>query len=135
MWLPIFYFAVEAGLDLSGLKQILESSETTYPARVKKQVNRIMSGNPPAGAPQPSSVHAELIAIRNHGPVDVAHEHAARRYLLAMRLVTPNDITLDRAMSILSDLRTRFGNNRELLMDLRYALAAVDLHWYRQSLI
>jgi hypothetical protein len=135
VWLPIFYFAAEAGLDLGGLKQILESSETTYPARIKRQVERIMSGNPPAGAPQPTSVHAELSAIRNHGPVDVADEHAARRYLLAMRLVTPADIALDRALSILSDLRTRFGNKREMLLELRYALAAVDLHWNRQRII
>ncbi len=134
LWLPIYYFAEQAKLDLAGLKQLLQSSETTYPARIERQVDRIMEGRAPAGIPTPSSVHNELEAIRNDGAIDVADEHAAKRFMLAMRLVSPDEITLERALSLLSDLKTRFGNNRDLLTDLRYALAAVDLRWFRSKL-
>ena len=89
VWLPIYYFASEAKLDLAGLKKVLEDSDTPYSNRVIKHVERVMSGNAPAGIPGVASVRAELYAIRAGETIDVADEQAAKRYMQAVRLVTP----------------------------------------------
>jgi hypothetical protein len=134
IWLPIYYFACEAKLDLAALKHVLETSETAYPSRVVRQIERIASGEAPAGLPGISSVRTELNAIRSSVPIDVPDASAAKRYMQAMRLVTMDDVSLERALSVLTDLRSRFGNNRELLYDFRYAIAAVDVRWFRPNL-
>jgi Putative DNA-binding domain len=134
LWLPIYYFASEVKLDLAGLKKVLESSETPYGNRIIRQIERVTSGNAPAGIPGVASVRAELDAMRALEAIDVADEHAAKRYMQAMRLVTPDEVSLAHALSVLCELRARFGNNRELLYDFRYAIAAVDLRWFRSKL-
>lgn len=134
LWLPIFFFAAKSDLNLSGLKSILENSGSPYTSRVAKQVDRVSSGKSPAGAPSMSTVRAEFAALCGDEPIEVADEQAAKRLLQAMRIITPEKVSLERALSVLSDLRTRFGNSRELLSDFRYALAAIDLRYFRNKL-
>lgn len=134
LWLPIFYFATEAKLDLDGLIDVIKNSDSPYDQRIERHVDRVRTGRYPAGQPAQASVQAELDALTSNEPITVDDTASAKKYLQALRLLTPETIELSRVISILTDLRARFGNNQDIRSDLRYAMAVVDLNWFRPSI-
>lgn len=135
LWLPIFYFALKAKLDLKGTKTLLEASESPYVSRIAKHVDRVMSGRPPAGTPSMATIRSEYKSILSNEPIEVSDEHSARRYLHAVRIITPKEVAAKRVFSVLKGLHKRFGNNRLLYPDFRYALATVDLKYFRDQIL
>ena len=49
LWLPIFFFASIAKLDLNTLVDVIRSSESPYAQRIEKHVERVIDGRHPAG--------------------------------------------------------------------------------------
>jgi hypothetical protein len=130
LWLPIFYFAAVAQLNTDGLVKVLGESDSPYENRIKKQIDRVTSRRLLAGPPALISVKAEVDALLGGDAVEIQDANAAKKYLQAVRLVEPNQIELDRVLSVLTDLRVRFGNTQSLLSEFRYAIATVDLKWF-----
>jgi len=135
LWLPIFFFAVEANVDLSDLTKILRNSGSPYEGRIDKHVERVTLGKSPSGTPSMVTIQAEFDAIINVGSIEVPDVSASKRFLQAMRAIRPEHAPLGRILQILSHLRTRFGNNKEFIADFRYALASVDLQYFRKRLV
>ena len=135
LWLPIFFFAAEANLDLPALIETLKKSGSPYAQRISKQIDRVKSGRPPTGVPTSANVKSELDALLSNEPITVDDAIAARRFLQALRHLSPDQIELARVLSVLIDLRARFGNIQDLRSDFRYSIATVDLNWFRQLVV
>jgi hypothetical protein len=135
LWLPIFFFAKEANLSLTGLTEVLEQSESPYAHRITKQVQRVTSGRSPGGAPSAVNVTREREALISDAPIEVGDVDAARKFLQTIRLIFPDQVQLGRLLTVLTDLRARFGNTQALLGDFRYAISAIDLAYFRPQLI
>ncbi len=134
VWLPIFYFASVANLDLDGLTDSLNNSDSQYKKRIAKQIDRVKSGKTPAGVPAKTTVQYEYDALLSNEPIKIDDTETAKKYLHAIRILTPDNVGLERVLSVLTDLRARFGNTQALRADFRYAIAAVDVNWFRSKL-
>ncbi|MCF6197850.1 MAG: hypothetical protein L3J67_00375 [Hyphomicrobiaceae bacterium] len=96
-----------------------------------KQVDRVKSGRTPAGAPAKATVQYEYDALLSNDPIKIDDAQTAKKYLHAIRILTPDDVGLERTLSVLTDLRARFGNTQALRADFRYVIAAVDVNWFQ----
>ncbi|MCT4656536.1 MAG: ATP-binding protein [Cohaesibacter sp.] len=134
VWLPIYFFALHAGFDKNALTECLKKSESPYQQRVKKQIERIKSGNPPTGCPSREMLAKYISDILSDEPVSIETELEAKKYLQSIRLLKPDEIELEKALSLLTDLRARFGNSRSIRSVLRYAIAAVDVNWFAREI-
>lgn len=130
-WLPIFYFASEANLGMDELIDLIANSDSPYAHRIAKHIARVRSGREPAGVPARNTVRDQFSALIGTERIEVEDTVAAKRLLQSMQLVNRDQISLERVLSVLVDLRARFGNTHELVGDFRYAIASVDIHWFR----
>jgi len=135
LWLPIYFFAKEAHLSLEQVIDVIRNSGSPYETRVRKQIERVRSGRAPPGVPAPITVKSEVDALLGDDVIEIDDLGAARRYLQAIRLLKPEQIDLEEVLKFLSDLFARFGNKKELQSEFRYAIATMDLKWFRPELV
>ena len=134
IWMPVFFFGVQAGISRDELCNLIAVSDSPYKNRIAKHVDRIKRGHLPPGTPARAHVKAELAMLEGEEPIAAADANAARRLLAAARLVTPNTVSLERILAVIGDLRARFGGIRDMQSDVRYALATVDVRWFAGKL-
>lgn len=130
-WFPIFFFAKEAGLSLKELVDLISGSKSPYTQRISDQISRVRSGKPPAGAPARLSVRHEVNLLTSGDPISISDEHEARSLARAARIIEPSEVSLERVLETLSQIRFQFGNSQKLKAEFRYSLSSIDIHWFR----
>ncbi|WP_321390848.1 ATP-binding protein [Emcibacter sp.] len=131
LFLPVYYYIYLAKLPLEEAVSFLNSVETNYPQRVKKQIERISAGRVAPILPKVNGLEQTVLKIYGDSPVVVEGIDDAREYLKALRIIDAKEVSLDRVLSIFKTLFTRFGNNPKLRSEIRYAIADIDLRWFR----
>ena len=134
IWMPVFFFGVQAGLSRDELCKLIAVADSPYKDRISKHEDRIKRGHLPPGLPARGYAKAELTMLESEEPIVVADADAARRVLAAARLATPDTVKLDRILAVIGDLRARFGGLRDFQTDVRYALATIDVRWFSGAL-
>ncbi len=134
VYLPIYYYAHLANLNVESLAGFLEKVHTPYADRVKKQIARISGGNRATVLPARADFENFITAIKGQEAITVQNIAEARKYLKAIRLLTPDEVEIERVLAVLLELYSRFGNSKDTRSDFRYAIADVDLMWFRPKL-
>lgn len=134
LYLPIYYYAHLAGLDLDGLTGFLVKVHTPYADRVKKQVGRVSGAMRVMAVPARADFENMIAGIKGTEAISVQGTAEAKKYLKAIRILSPEEVTLERVLAVLLELYLRFGNSKNTRSDFRYAIADVDLMWFRPKL-
>ncbi|MDV7338791.1 ATP-binding protein [Terasakiella sp. A23] len=134
VWLPIYYFAVLEGLNLEGLIKMIETAETPYEGKRKQTIKRVISGAAPKGLFLPAGNQYLMAQILSGNLIDVRDEDEAKLCLLALRMFSPDEVSLERVLEITRELYGRFGNSQNLKTSFRYLIADLDLKWFRPQL-
>ncbi len=132
--LPIYYYAHLAGFTLDALVEFLRNVNTPYADRVKKHIKRVTDGKLSSALPANTGLIDIMEAICGEETIQIADDKEAKKYLKAVRLIKPEDISLERILSVMEFIFTRFGANSKLRSAIRYAVADIDLKWFRRKL-
>lgn len=133
--LPIYYYANLTKLTLDDLVNFLKNVSTPYADRVKKHISRVTTGKLASALPAKAGLSEIIRNICGEDVIQIEDFKDAQKYLKAIRHVKPRDVSLVRVLSIMEILFARFGSNTKLRIAIRYAVADIDLHWFRKELL
>tara|TARA_R110002096_G_scaffold432240_1_gene648767 strand:+ start:197572 stop:199119 length:1548 start_codon:yes stop_codon:yes gene_type:complete len=132
VYLPIYYYAHLMGISVDGLIDVLSKVDTHYKTRVQKHIERITNAKPASALPARNGLEEIIANICGDEAIQIDDVENAKLYLKAIRLVGSADVSLERLLSILDIVFVRFGSNAKLRSAIRYAVADVDLKWFRE---
>lgn len=129
IWLPLFFYARQAGFDSNRLTSFLEAERGSRKPHVNKLIKRIKNLSLPAGAPKPTNVERERDAVlsKTQGyPVDTDE---CVSLLKAIRTITPSELDADFVLNLMKRCFLSFYSEDRLRSQIQYALAHVDVIW------
>jgi hypothetical protein len=136
LWLPVYYFMRQAGLDLVSVVEFLERQPDTKANHVKKVVDRLRnfslpsvskSYSPKSAEPERSWLIEKTLPIPND-------EEGWERLLRAVFTLRAGDLDPDYVLKMLA-LRLDAPGDEKHSSSLTYAIAHVDVIWHQQTML
>ncbi len=131
LWLPIFYYARQAGLNKHELVELIKKEEASTHRDLAKLLARIRNDATPRGACKPRSAEPERSAIISKRIQSPSTDGACHTFLKAVRTLTMQDLDPSYVLPILKHCFDQFRDTKRL-GEIQYALAHVDVVWHLQ---
>ncbi|HVA15008.1 MAG TPA: ATP-binding protein, partial [Stellaceae bacterium] len=133
LWLPVYYYILLSAKTVVDALDLLKLEPTSYPARRKRQCERLAKGQAPPRTSSATNKGARdrLLAKEKF---DVEKAVDATAFLKGLRTLSAEELDRDLVMPLMRQCFTRYhGVNAELTSEIRYAAAHLDHELFRPS--
>lgn len=133
LWLPIYYFMRQAGLDEDGAIKLLAEGQNSKRKHLTEVIKRVRDRSRPSASRQCNAGTLEpersrLIAMALTAPDTTAK---CERFIKAAMTLQPGEVNADYLLPMLRHCLDHFSEGK-LGVPLTYAIAYIDIVWHEQ---